>query len=486
VTTTAAPDYEPVIGMEVHAELLTRSKMFCGCRTEFGAPPNSQCCPVCLGLSGSLPVPNRRAVELVMRTALALGCRITEHSVFHRKNYFYPDLPKAYQISQYDLPIGVDGSLDFRLGGTTHRVRIRRVHLEEDTGKLFHVEADSSFIDYNRSGVPLMEVVTEPDIHSADEARAYLQALRQVLVYLEVCDGRMEQGSLRCEPNISIRPVGSTELGTKVELKNLNSFRVVHLGVQAEVTRQEAALRAGFPLVQETRRWDEARGETAPMRTKEFAHDYRYFPEPDLTPLHLSGAWVDQVRAQIPELPEARRTRYIESLGLGDYDAEILTQEPATAAYFDEALAAYGGEAKPIANWVQSDLLRLLNADGRSAHESPLRPPELAELVKLVDSGVVTGKAAKQVFEEAYRTGRAPTELVHELGVGALTDESAIEEAVDAAIAAHPDVVETIRGGKVASIQFLVGQVMRATRGRARPDAVQRLLRSRLGVNQPD
>ena len=326
---TTATRYEAVIGMEAHAELLTASKMFCGCSTEFGAPPNTQCCPVCLGLPGSLPVPNRKAVEHVLRTSLALNCAINRRSIFHRKNYFYPDLPKAYQISQYDLPIGVNGHLDLLVNGETRRVRIRRVHLEEDTGKLAHVVPGTSDVDYNRSGVPLMEVVTEPDIHSEDEARDYLVALRQVLVYIGACDGRMEQGSLRCEPNISVRPVGSEELGVKVELKNLNSFRAVHLGVQAEAARQIAALGRGEPLVQETRRWDEARGVTAPMRTKEFAHDYRYFPEPDLVPLIFDETWIAAARASLPELPEARRRRFVQEYGLPEYDAGVLTDERA-------------------------------------------------------------------------------------------------------------------------------------------------------------
>jgi aspartyl-tRNA(Asn)/glutamyl-tRNA(Gln) amidotransferase subunit B len=475
-----AVQLQPVIGMEVHAELLTESKMFCGCSTRFGAPPNTQCCPVCLGLPGSLPVPNRKAVELVLRTALALDCEINHHSIFHRKNYFYPDLPKAYQISQYDIPIGVHGHLDVRVNGETRRIRIRRVHLEEDTGKLFHVEPGTSFVDYNRSGVPLMEVVTEPDIHSAEEAREYLIALRQVLVYCDICDGKMEQGSLRCEPNISVRPAGSEELGTKVELKNLNSFRAVYLGVQAELARQEEAIRAGEPLVQETRRWDEARGVTAPMRTKEFAHDYRYFPEPDLVPLQFDDAWIGAAQRSLPELPAARRQRLIERHGLPEYDAGVLTEDRAVVEYFDAAVAA-GADPKTVSNWMMGELLRLLNATGQSAAEAKLRPESLAGLLKLIEAGTISGKIAKTVFEEMFHTGKTAEEVVREKGLTQISDEGELASVVAEVVAQHADVVAQIRGGKEASFKFLVGQVMRATRGRGNPEAINRLLREKIG-----
>jgi aspartyl-tRNA(Asn)/glutamyl-tRNA(Gln) amidotransferase subunit B len=475
-----AVQLQPVIGMEVHAELLTESKMFCGCSTQFGAPPNTQCCPVCLGLPGSLPVPNRKAVELVLRTALALDCEINLHSIFHRKNYFYPDLPKAYQISQYDIPIGVHGHLDVRVNGETRRIRIRRVHLEEDTGKLFHVEPGTSYVDYNRSGVPLMEVVTEPDIHSADEAREYLIALRQVLVHCGVCDGKMEQGSLRCEPNISLRPAGSEELGTKVELKNLNSFRAVYLGVQAELARQEEAIRAGEPLVQETRRWDEVRGVTAPMRTKEFAHDYRYFPEPDLVPLQFDDAWIESARCSLAELPAARRQRLMEQHGLPEYDAGVLTDDRDVAEYFDAAVAA-GADPKSVSNWMMGELLRLLNATGQSAAEAKLRPEGLAGLLKLIEAGTISGKIAKTVFEEMFHTGKPAEEVVREKGLTQISDESELANVVAEIVAQHADVVSQVRGGKEASFKFLVGQVMRATRGRANPEAVNRLLREKIG-----
>jgi aspartyl-tRNA(Asn)/glutamyl-tRNA(Gln) amidotransferase subunit B len=421
-------------------------------------------------------VPNRLAVELVLRTALALNCTINRHSIFHRKNYFYPDLPKAYQISQYDIPIGVDGTLDVRVEGETRRIRIRRVHLEEDTGKLFHVEPGTSFVDYNRCGVPLMEVVTEPDIHSADDAREYLVALRQILLYCGVCDGKMEQGSLRCEPNISIRPHGSAELGTKVELKNLNSFRVVHLGVQAEVARQEAALAAGEPLVQETRRWDEARGVTVSMRTKEYAHDYRYFPEPDLVPLAFEDPLVERVRESLPELPGARRWRLIEEHGLPEYDAGVLTAEQAVADYYDAVVAA-GADPKTASNWMMGEVLRMLNATGQSPADAKLRPEGLVELLKLIEAGTISGKIAKTVFEEMFNTGKSAAAVVTEKGLTQISDEGELARVVGEIVASHGDLVTQIRSGKDGPFKFLVGQAMKATRGRANPELINRLLR---------
>jgi aspartyl-tRNA(Asn)/glutamyl-tRNA(Gln) amidotransferase subunit B len=477
--TVAATRYEAVIGMEVHAELLTASKMFCGCNTEFGAPPNTQCCPVCLGLPGSLPVPNRLAVEHVLRTALALGCTINRHSIFHRKNYFYPDLPKAYQISQYDIPIGIDGHLDVLVNGETKRVRIRRVHLEEDTGKLLHAEARTSDVDYNRSGVPLMEVVTEPDIHSADEAREYLVALRQLLVYIGACDGRMEQGSLRCEPNISVRPVGTTELGVKAELKNLNSFRVVHLGVQAEVARQVAAIERGEGLVQETRRWDEARGVTVSMRTKEFAHDYRYFPEPDLVPLAFDDAWIDRAQGSLPELPEARRKRFGEQYGLPEYDAAVLTAERAMAEFVDEAMGAHP-DTKAVSNWLMGDFMRLLKTAELTLEQVKMRPAQIGEMLQLIEKGTISGKIAKTVFEELFRTGKPPAQIVEEQGLTQISDESALVSAIEQVMSEQADVVAKVRAGNEGSFKFLVGQVMRSTKGRANPEAVNRLLREKI------
>jgi len=474
------PAIEAVIGMEVHIELDTQSKMFCGCDTTFGAPANTQCCPVCLGLPGSLPVPNRQAVEHVLRAALALGCRINPHSIFHRKNYFYPDLPKAYQISQYDIPIGSDGVLDIQVGGQTRRIRIHRVHLEEDTGKLLHVERDTSFVDYNRSGVPLMEVVTEPDIHSADEAREYLLELRRVLLYASVSDCRMEQGSMRCEPNISVRYAADPELGTKTELKNLNSLRVVQLGTEYEIRRQSQALCEGKPLVQETRRWDEAAQATAPMRTKEFAHDYRYFPEPDLAPLHFDAAWIARVRQTLPELPAARRQRYTQEYGLTDYLAGVLTEERALSDYFDAAVRAYRGKPLQVANWMQSDFLRLVNAEQTPIEAVKVTPEALTDLLRLLDEGVISGKIAKTVFETMYATGKPPRQIVEEQGLTQIGGEDDLTPIVEQVIAEQARVVSDYRNGQTGKLNFLVGQVMKATRGRANPQTVQDLLRSRL------
>jgi len=502
----AETQIEPVVGMEVHAELLTVSKMFCGCGTQFGAPPNTQCCPVCLGLPGSLPVPNRAAVEHVLRTALALNCEINRNNIFHRKNYFYPDLPKAYQISQYDVPIGVNGYIDVHVNGEVKRVRIRRVHLEEDTGKLLHVERDTSFVDYNRSGVPLMEVVTEPDIHSADEAREYLVALRRILVYIGASDGRMEQGSLRCEPNISVRPVGSTELGEKVELKNLNSFRVVHLGVQYETARQALALEKkegagkyraavtipGPPpmtvdlndlgLAQETRRWDEPNLKTVSMRTKEYAHDYRYFPEPDLIPVAFDDAWIERIRESLPLLPEARLRRYVDEFGLPEADAAVLVDERPVSDYFEAAVAAYGGDPKKVANWLQGDWMRLFNAGSREWDAVKVRAEDLARLLKLQDEGAITGKLAKSIFETMWETGKTPDAVVQEQGITVVGSADQLLPLIDEVIAGNAKVVDDIRKGQEGKVNFLVGQVMKATKGSARPDVLQKLIRERLGL----
>ncbi|MBM3459810.1 MAG: Asp-tRNA(Asn)/Glu-tRNA(Gln) amidotransferase subunit GatB, partial [Armatimonadetes bacterium] len=478
-----------------------------GCGTRFGAPPNTLCCPVCLGLPGSLPVPNRRAVEFVIRTALALHCEINYRNLFHRKNYFYPDLPKAYQISQYDLPIGRNGHLDVTVNGATRRIRIRRIHLEEDTGKLLHAERDTSFVDYNRSGVPLMEIVTEPDIHSADEAREYLIALRRILLYIGVSDCRMEQGSMRCEPNISVRPVGAEELNPKAELKNLNSFRVVHLGVQYETARQGLALErqrgvrlgasavvpgqpplrvdlSDLELNQETRRWDEPNLRTMPMRTKEYAHDYRYFPEPDLAPLVLDPEWVEEIRRSLPELPEERFRRYTGEIGLSEYDAGLLIEERAVAEYFDAAVAAYGGDAKKIANWMQSDWMRLFNTAGRDWSAVKVTPGALAELVRLQDEGKITGKLAKGVFETAWETGRSPARIVEEQGIQVVGSEDQLLPVIDGILTENERVVADIHKGQTGKVNFLVGQVMRATKGSARPDLVQRLIRERLSLSE--
>lgn len=503
-----ASTIEAVVGMEVHAELLTESKMFCGCGTQFGAAPNTQCCPVCLGLPGSLPVPNRAAIEHVLRTALALNCEINRHSIFHRKNYFYPDLPKAYQISQYDLPIGINGHLDVLVNGEIRRIRIRRVHLEEDTGKLLHAERDTTFVDYNRSGVPLMEIVTEPDIHSADEAREYLIALRRILVYIGASDGRMEQGSLRCEPNISVRPAGTDELNEKSELKNLNSFRVVHLGIQYETARQSLALQqargadygatAAIPgpppmkvdlsdlaLRQETRRWDEPGLKTVTMRTKEYAHDYRYFSDPDLIPLQFDDEWIERVRQGLPELPQERLRRYTAQIGLSEYDAGILVEERVLSDYFDQAAAAYRGDAKKVANWMQSDWMRLFNAANRDWSAVRVQPAQLAGLIALIDAGRITGAQAKVAFELMWETGKDAEVIAKEQGLEVVGSEDELGPIVDGVLAANDKLVTAIKErGETGKANALIGMVMKETRGKAKPDLVRKMIYERLGIEE--
>jgi aspartyl-tRNA(Asn)/glutamyl-tRNA(Gln) amidotransferase subunit B len=460
-------EWEAVIGLEVHAQLATRSKMFCGCSSDYlAAPPNASVCEVCLGMPGTLPVVNRRAVELVVRTGLALGSEIARHTKFDRKNYFYPDLPKGYQISQYDLPLCVGGRID--VGGRT--VRITRVHLEEDTGKLIHAgdalqSAAESLVDLNRSGVPLMEIVTEPDLHGAEEARDYAVALREILRAIGASEADMEKGQLRAEANVSVRPRGSDRLGVKTELKNINSFRALHRAVEHEIRRQVDLLEAGEAVVQETRGWSEAEQRTYSQRSKEYAQDYRYFPEPDLPPLELDPAWVEQVRASLPELPAARRARLVERYGITEYDAGQLTQEAATADLFEATVAA-GAPAKPAANWIIG------------AERTP-DAPRLAELVQLVAAGTINRDQGQLVLEEALASGRAPAEIVRERGLAQVSDEAALAEVVERVIAEDPRAVADIRAGKVQAISKLVGAVRKATGGRANPRVVDQLLRKR-------
>lgn len=474
--------YEPVIGMECHAELLTNSKMFCGCANDFGGASNSRTCPVCLGLPGSLPVMNGQAVAFVLRTALALNCEISRDCLFARKNYFYPDLPKGYQISQYENPIGMNGYLDIALeDGTSKRVHIRRVHLEEDTGKLVHAGGNESEVDYNRSGVPLMEIVTEfpPDMHSAEEARAYLEKLRSILIYLGVSDGKMEEGHLRAEPNLSIRPVGTDGVGIKTEIKNLNSFKSVYRGVQYEVERQSEVLNAGGVLRQETLGWNDLRGETYHMRYKEEEQEYRYFPEPDLVPLHFPETEIARAKAALPELPDAKRERFVSQYHLRPYDAEIITSSRPTAVFF-EATLAEGVEPNSVANVLTGEMARLLNAANTEITNSPVTPENLRALIQLRDGGLITNSSAKAVLEEMYSTGEPAAKIVAARGLGVVNDEGAIAAEVDKAIAANPDVVAKIKAGNEKSIGFLVGQIMKATRGQAKPDVVNRLLKERL------
>jgi aspartyl-tRNA(Asn)/glutamyl-tRNA(Gln) amidotransferase subunit B len=472
-------EYEGVIGMEVHAELLTKSKMFCSCSADFGGLPNSRTCPVCLGLPGALPVPNKKAVEYVIRTALALNCEISRDSVFHRKNYFYPDLPKNYQISQYDNPIGRNGWIDITVNGVTKRIRIRRVHLEEDTGKLIHADGDRSYIDYNRSGVPLMEIVSEADISTAEEAREYLIRLRAILTYLGVNDGKMEEGSLRCEPNISVRPKGTEKFGTKTELKNLNSFRAVYRAIDYEIQRQAKVLNEGGRIVQETRRWDDERGITTTMRVKEFEQEYRYFPDPDLVPMHFSEEFIEEQRRALPELPDAKKQRFIQEYGLSAYEAERLTESRAFAEYFEEA-AKLCGDPKSVSNWMLGDLSRLLNANNIEINESKVKPAHLAQMLKLIDQGTISGKIAKAIFEEMFATGRTPEDIVKAKGMTQITSEAELYPVVDQVLSENSDAVEKFLAGDAKVLGFLVGQVMKYTQGRANPQAVNKLLRERL------
>jgi aspartyl-tRNA(Asn)/glutamyl-tRNA(Gln) amidotransferase subunit B len=473
-------EYEAVIGMEVHAELLTESKMFCGCRNAFGGEPNTRCCPVCLGLPGALPVMNRTAVEHVLRAALALNCRITPNAKFDRKNYFYPDLPKGYQISEYDLPIGVQGWLDIEVEGETKRVHIRRVHLEEDTGKLFHVLGDESEVDYNRSGVPLMEIVTEfpPDMHTAEEARAYLTKLRAILTYIGVSDGKMEEGSLRCEPNLSVRVRGVETFGTKTEIKNLNSFRAVYKGIEYEVERQSALLERGGTITQETRGWNDAKGETFAQRTKEGEQEYRYFPEPDLVPLRISDEWIAQIRDTLPELPDAARDRFVEQYGLRRYDAEVLTQTREFAAYFEET-ARLCGDPKAVANWMMGEFSRLLNATNTELADSRVTPQHLSDLIALVNDGTLSGKMAKELFEKVFETGESPKQLAAAAGPQ-IKDTDAIRQILAQTIAANQDVWDALVAGDEKKKGFMVGQTMKASQGKANPQEVNRLLQEQL------
>jgi aspartyl-tRNA(Asn)/glutamyl-tRNA(Gln) amidotransferase subunit B len=476
--------FEAVIGLEVHAQLLTRSKLFCACSAEFGAPPNSHACPVCMAFPGVLPVTNRQAVEFAIRAGLATGSRIAPTSRWARKNYFYPDLPKAYQISMYEEPICIGGVVDFVLDGEEKHVRLTRIHLEEDAGKNIHdVHADASLVDFNRAGVPLLEIVSEPDIRSPAEAAAYLRALRSILQYLEVCDGNMEEGSFRCDANISVRPAGASTFGTRAEVKNMNSFRAVEHALEHEIARQIEVVSGGGQVVQETRLWDAERERTRSMRSKEFAHDYRYFPEPDLPSLVVGEDWVDDVRRRLPELPAARRTRLERELGLPAYDAEVLTARRDVADYYEAALTRYRNP-KAISNWVMESVLRIVREqklDERLRITAwPVAPENLAGLVALIDEGTISGKIAKTVFEEMVASGKPPAAIVAERGLVQVTDRGAIDAAVERVLAAHPDKVADYRGGKDKLFGFFVGQVMKATEGKANPKQVNELLQKRL------
>ncbi|WP_068620179.1 Asp-tRNA(Asn)/Glu-tRNA(Gln) amidotransferase subunit GatB [Paenibacillus tuaregi] len=468
--------YETVIGLEVHVELHTKSKIFCGCSTEFGAPPNSHTCPVCLGHPGVLPVLNRQAVEYAIKAAMALNCEIGDVSKFDRKNYFYPDSPKAYQISQYDQPIGLNGYIDIEVNGTTKRIGINRLHLEEDAGKLTHIDGGyASLVDFNRVGTPLIEIVSEPEISSPEEARAYLEKMRAIMQYCDVSDVKMEEGSLRCDANISLRPHGQKELGTKAELKNMNSFRGVQRGLEYEQYRQAELLDEGEKIIQETRRWDEAQGKTLSMRGKEQAHDYRYFPDPDLVTVHIDQEWKDRIRATIPELPDARKARYTSELGLPSYDAEVITSSKPVADLFEESLK-YTSDAKSVSNWIMGDLLGHLNSTGQELSEVKLTGQGLGEMIGLIEKGTISSKIAKTVFKEMLSSGKLPQAIVEEQGLVQISDEGAILAIVNEVIAENPASVEDYKAGKDKAIGFLVGQVMKRSKGKANPGLVNKLL----------
>jgi len=477
-------DYEVNIGIEIHAELLTKSKVFCSCPVQFGAPPNTLTCPVCLGLPGALPVLNKKAVEYAILTALALNCKINRNAIFHRKNYFYPDLPKNYQISQYDTPIGIQGYLEIETSNGRKRIRIRRVHLEEDTGKLIHsggriTGSDMSFVDFNRSGVPLLEIVSEPDISSPEEAKEYLINIRDILVFLGVCDGKMEEGSMRCEANVSIRKKGSDKLGTKTELKNINSFRAVERALQYEIERQIDIVSKGKEVVQETRHWDEKNERTISMRSKEEAHDYRYFPEPDLVPLEIDDAWIERLKSQIPELPEEKYERY-KTLGLTPYEAKLLAHDLELSTFFDKAIKLYNNP-RAIANWLLVDVTKELKDRNKVITQTLLTPEIMVELISLIDEGKISGRIAKDILPELIDKGTSPKKIIEEKNLVQITDTSTLLSVIDQVLKENKEVVEEYRKGKEKSFMFLVGQVMKLTKGKANPKLVNELLKKALG-----
>jgi aspartyl-tRNA(Asn)/glutamyl-tRNA(Gln) amidotransferase subunit B len=472
--------YEPVIGLEVHVQLLTKTKIFCGCANRFGDTPNSNVCPVCLGLPGTLPVLNRRAVEMAMRASLAINCTVHEHSRFARKNYFYPDLPKGYQISQYELPLATGGWIEIDQNGDRRRIGITRLHLEEDAAKNLHEGfAESStkaYIDYNRCGTPLSEIVSEPDMRTPEEAYAYLTTLRQILLYTGVSDCNMEEGSLRCDANVSVRRRGTSAFGTKVEVKNLNSFRYLQKALEFEIERHIGVLESGGKIIQETRLWNQGEGCTVSMRSKEKAHDYRYFPEPDLLPVHVNAAWREEVHRDLPELPEAKRARLIKDYGITAYDAEVLATNAELANYF-EAATKGGASGKNTANWMQTELLRRLNDSGTEIDGSPVSPVALGELVKLVESGQITGAIGKKVFATMFESRRGAAEIVAAEALAQTVDAGAVEQAAREVMAKNPDNVAKFKSGNEGVFKFFVGQVMRATRGQANPQTVNEMVR---------
>ncbi len=472
--------YEPVIGLEVHVQLKTDSKVFCGCSTQFGGRPNTRVCPVCLGFPGSLPVLNKKALFSALKVALALNCSISELIKFDRKNYFYPDLPKNFQISQYDKPLSYKGHLDIETPKTVKTICIKRVHLEEDTGKLMHEEgANASFIDFNRSGIPLLEIVSEPEMSTSDEAYNYLTALKSILQYLEVSDCDMEKGSLRCDANISVRKSGESSLGTKTEIKNMNSFKGVKAALEYEFGRQVKRIEDGEKISQETRLWDPERQITALMRSKEEAHDYRYFPEPDLVPFILDSGEIENARRSIPELPEARKARFVSAFGLPEYDAEVLTQDKDLADYFEECLKSYE-KPKIISNWIMGDISAFLNANALRIKDIKLKPQALAGLLKEIDSGKISGKMAKDIILEMLQTGKDASQVISEKGLAQISDTAQIEKVADEVIAENKKTAEDYLKGKDTALMFLIGQVMKKTKGKANPALADEVLRRKL------
>jgi len=475
-----------VIGLEIHVQLLTRTKIFCHCSTDYiDKKPNTNTCPVCLGLPGCLPVLNKRALELAIRTAIALNCQINKTNIFHRKNYFYPDLPKAYQISQYDFPLAREGFLEIQIGGNKEnkKIRIERAHMEEDAGKLVHMEENrritASLVDFNRCGVPLLEIVTKPDICSSEEAIIFLKNLRSIVQYLGVCDGNLERGSMRCDANISIRDPQTYELGTKTEVKNMNSFRAIRKALDYEIKRQRKLIKKGEKIQQETRRWDEENNRTITMRNKEEAHDYRYFPEPDLLPIQIEDSWLIEIKKSLPELPKVRRERFINVYGLSNYDADRLVETKVLGDFFEEASHDYKNYKK-LANWVLGELLRYLGENNISIESSPITAQRLAELLKLIDQKVISGKIAKTIFEKMFKTGKSASELVEKSGLTQISNEDEIGFIIKKVIEENRQSVNDYRQGREKALNFLVGQVMRQTKGRAQPDLVLRLLKEKM------
>ncbi len=476
--------YEVVIGLEVHTELRTATKIFCGCKTSFGAAPNTNVCPVCLGLPGVLPVLNKKVLEFAVRTGLALNCEISRFSKFDRKNYYYPDLPKNFQTSQYDLPICEHGHLDVEVDGKNYTIGITRAHMEEDAGKLVHhgtsiTDSDYSLVDYNRTGTPLLEIVSEPDMRSAKEAVAYMEKLRAILQYCGISDCKMEEGSLRCDANVSVRPVGQKELGTKTEIKNINSFRGVERAIEYEAMRQAELLEDGGTVVQETRTWDEKEGVTKSMRKKEDANDYRYFPEPDLVPFTVSEEYIENIRKGLPELPDARKARYVSELGLPSYHAEYITNDKDRADYF-EAMERAGADPKEAANWLMGDFAKLLAQNNLEIKDAPVKPEDMAELLKLIAKGTISGKIAKKVFPDMWESGKSPDVIIKEKGLVQISDTGALEALADKVIAANPQSVADFKAGKKKAVGFLMGQIMRETKGKANPQAVNAILAKKL------